>query len=60
MAGKGKKGPRQVLGLKCSVCGNFNYISERNKTNTEGKLQLKKYCRHCRKHQLHKETSKLK
>ncbi|OGV90751.1 50S ribosomal protein L33 [Microgenomates group bacterium RIFCSPLOWO2_01_FULL_46_13] len=57
---KKKKGPRQYFGLKCSVCGSFNYLTERNKVNTEAKLQLKKYCKTCRKHQLHKETSKLK
>ena len=55
-----KKGPRQYLGLKCTVCGNFNYISERNKTETQEKLALTKHCRTCRKHTLHKEVSKLK
>ena len=55
-----KKGPRQYLGLKCTVCGNFNYISERNKTETPEKLALTKHCRPCRKHTLHKEVSKLK
>ncbi len=28
----------------------------KNKKNTTDKLQLKKYCRHCRKHTVHKET----
>ena len=55
-----KKGPRQYLGLKCTVCGNFNYISERNKTETPEKLALTKHCRTCRKHTAHKEVSKLK
>lgn len=55
-----KKGPRQLAGLKCTVCGNFNYLSERNKTNTTEKLELNKHCPHCRKHTLHKEVSKLK
>ncbi len=55
-----KKGPRQSLGLKCSVCGNFNYITEKNKTETPDKLVLTKYCRHCRKHTEHKEVTKLK
>lgn len=57
---KKKKGPRQDFGLKCTVCGAFNYITERNKVNTEAKLELKKYCNRCKKHTLHKETSKLK
>ncbi len=55
-----KKGPRQVFGMKCSECGKFNYITERNKVNTPEKLELKKYCKSCRKHTFHKETSKLK
>ena len=60
MAGKGKKGPRQWYGLKCSVCSKFNYLTPRNKVNTPEKLQLKKFCKKCRKVTLHKETSKLK
>lgn len=59
MAKKGK-GPRMILGLKCADCGAFNYITERNKVNTPDKLELKKYCKRCRKHTAHKETSKLK
>ncbi len=55
-----KKGPRQLIGFKCTECKNFNYLSERNKTNTPDKLELKKYCSRCKKHTLHKEVSKLK
>jgi len=55
-----KKGPRQLIGLVCSVCGRQNYVSEKNKTKTPGKLVLKKYCKKCRKHTEHKESSKLK
>jgi large subunit ribosomal protein L33 len=57
---KKSKGPRAILALKCSVCNRQNYISERNKNNTIEKLALKKYCKKCRKHLIHKETSKLK
>ncbi|OIN90530.1 50S ribosomal protein L33 [Candidatus Collierbacteria bacterium CG1_02_44_10] len=55
-----KKGFRQLFALICSVCKNQNYVSEKNKTNTEGKLTLSKYCKKCRKHTPHKESSKLK
>jgi len=55
-----KKGARQLFGLVCSVCKTQNYITEKNKTNTEEKLALKKYCKHCRKTTEHKETQKLK
>jgi large subunit ribosomal protein L33 len=57
---KSKKGPRQHYGLKCSVCGSFNYITQRNKLNTPEKLELKKYCNVCKKATLHKEAKKLK
>lgn len=57
---KAKKGPRQIFGLKCAECGSFNYITERNKLNTPEKLQLRKYCNKCKKHQVHKEAKKLK
>ena len=55
-----KKGPRQAFGLECSVCKNFNYITSRNKMNTVEKLELYKYCPTCKKHQIHKESKKLK
>lgn len=55
-----KKGAREYVGMICSVCKSQNYITERNKINIEVKLQLKKYCKKCRKMTLHKETSKLK
>ncbi|HBC72494.1 50S ribosomal protein L33 [Candidatus Amesbacteria bacterium RIFOXYB1_FULL_47_13] len=55
-----KKGARQILALVCSICKTQNYISEKNKINVETKLELKKFCRRCRKYTLHKETSKLK
>ncbi len=55
-----KKGARQLMGFICSVCKRQNYLSERNKINVPDKLELKKYCPHCRKSTSHKETSKLK
>ncbi|KKU64865.1 MAG: 50S ribosomal protein L33 [Candidatus Amesbacteria bacterium GW2011_GWA1_47_16] len=55
-----KKGARQIFALICSVCKSQNYVSEKNKLNSTDKLEMKKYCRRCRKHQLHRETSKLK
>lgn len=55
------KGEQRItLGLKCSVCKNVNYVTERNKINNEAKLLLQKYCKHCRKKTEHKEVEKLK
>lgn len=59
MAGKHKSG-FDIVGLVCTVCKSQNYTTTRNKINMEGKLEVKKYCRTCQKHTLHKETTKLK
>jgi large subunit ribosomal protein L33 len=58
MAKKGEH--RTIFGLKCTVCKRVNYITERNKINTENKLLLKKFCKGCRKVTEHKEVEKLK
>ena len=55
-----KKGSRFILALVCSECKSQNYITERNKVNTPEKLELKKYCKRCRKATVHKERQKLK
>jgi large subunit ribosomal protein L33 len=55
-----KKGARELVALICSVCKSQNYITERNKINMEKKLEIKKFCKVCRKVNLHKETTKLK
>jgi large subunit ribosomal protein L33 len=56
-----KKGEHRIkIGLVCSVCKNRNYVSEKNKMETPEKLQLNKFCRHCRKVTKHKEDDKLK
>ncbi len=47
---------RDIILFQCTECKNKNYSSTKNKKNTPDKLQLKKYCRHCRKHTMHKET----
>jgi len=54
------KSIRHQVGLECSKCGEFNYITEKNKQTVEGKLKVKKYCRHCRNHTTHIEKAKLK
>lgn len=55
-----KKGARELVAMICSVCKSQNYITERNKVNMEKKLEVKKYCKICKKVTLHKETTKLK
>ncbi|MFB0505969.1 MAG: 50S ribosomal protein L33 [Thermodesulfobacteriota bacterium] len=47
---------RSIITLACSGCKRRNYTTTKNKRTTTEKLQLKKYCRFCRSHTLHKET----
>lgn len=43
--------------LKCSVCGNRNYYTFKNKRKLQQhKLELKKYCQKCKKHTPHTEA----
>ena len=47
---------RSIIQLECTECKRRNYSTTKNKTRTPGKLEIKKYCRFCRKHAVHKET----
>ena len=42
--------------LECTTCRRRNYASEKNKRNTTAKLELKKFCPHCRAHTPHREV----
>jgi large subunit ribosomal protein L33 len=44
------------LQLQCTECKRKNYATEKNKKNTTGRLELKKYCPFDRKHTVHRET----
>ena len=65
---KSKKGPRQAVGLQCSVCKSFGYVSEYNKNNEqlkkhssgEATFPINKYCKVCKKHTEHRMMKKLK
>ncbi len=48
--------PRDIITMACQVCKQRNYTSTKNKRRTPDKLELKKYCRFCGKHTLHRET----
>ena len=47
---------REIISLACSECKRRNYSTTRNKKKTPDRLEIKKYCRFCRKHLLHKES----
>jgi large subunit ribosomal protein L33 len=47
---------RVIVTLECMDCKRRNYTSTKNRKNTTERIELKKYCRFCRSHTLHKET----
>jgi large subunit ribosomal protein L33 len=47
---------REIITLACGQCKQRNYRTTRNKKTSTDKLEMKKYCRFCRSHTLHKET----
>jgi len=50
-----KKENRNHVILFCTECKNKNYNTEKNKTNTPDRMEVKKYCNTCKKHTPHKE-----
>jgi large subunit ribosomal protein L33 len=62
-----RKSKSDIVGMVCKVCKSQNYVTTRNKTNIQvkspdgaGKLELKKFCKQCKKMTLHKEKQNLK
>jgi large subunit ribosomal protein L33 len=51
-----KKDVRPVITLACTECKERNYVTEKNRRNDPGRLEMQKYCSGCRKHTLHRET----
>lgn len=46
---------RISISLDCVDCKRRNYTTNKNKQRTTEKLELKKYCKFCRKHTTHRE-----
>ncbi len=42
--------------LMCTECKRRNYTTYKNKDKKNVKLELRKYCPHCRRHTIHRET----
>lgn len=48
-----------LIKLKCLNCNRINYYTYKSKGRNlkqEKKLELKKFCKWCKKHAVHKET----
>ncbi len=48
--------PREQITLACSECKSRNYVSTKNKTQGTPRLELRRFCPHCGKHVMHKES----
>jgi len=48
---------REYVFLECGECKNRNYRTQKE-TKGSAKLELKKFCRFCRGHRVHKEKRK--
>ncbi|MCZ0717951.1 50S ribosomal protein L33 [Aerococcus kribbianus] len=44
------------IALACSKCGSRNYVVKANPQYRTERLEIKKYCKYCNEHTLHKET----
>ena len=51
-----KKAARSVITLECTECRERNYVTEKNRRNDPGRIELSKYCPRCRAHRPHRET----
>ena len=47
---------RTRITLACRECKRRNYNTTKDKKTHPDRMEIKKYCRFCRKHTLHKET----
>lgn len=47
---------RTKITLACTECKQRNYNTTKEKKNHPERMEIKKYCRFCRTHTLHKET----
>ncbi|MEK7139776.1 MAG: 50S ribosomal protein L33 [Patescibacteria group bacterium] len=48
----------RLIKLACTKCKRINYWSSKNKKKVERKIELKKWCKWCKKQTPHKEAKK--
>lgn len=52
------KEDRVTIILKCTECGEENYITSKNKRKHPDRLEQNKYCSRCNKSTIHREKKK--
>jgi large subunit ribosomal protein L33 len=50
------KGAREKIKLESTAGTGHFYTTTKNKKNNPDRLEMKKYCRFCKKHTVHRET----
>ncbi len=45
-----------LIKFECKDCKQINYYSSKNKKTLKNRLELVKFCKHCKKRTMHKET----
>ena len=48
--------PREIIQLQCTDCKDNNYSTTKNRKTTPDRIEMRKFCRKCRKHTAHKEV----
>jgi large subunit ribosomal protein L33 len=51
-----KKEHRVMIVMACQECKRRNYNTQKNKQNNSERIELNKFCRHCRGTKAHRET----
>ncbi|WP_413376910.1 50S ribosomal protein L33 [Alkalihalobacillus sp. 1P02AB] len=44
------------VALACSICQSRNYSTNKNKQTHMNRIEMKKFCKVCNEHTLHRET----
>jgi large subunit ribosomal protein L33 len=47
---------RVIVTLACLDCKQRNYTSNKNKRNNPDRIEMKKFCKFCNEHKIHRET----
>ncbi|WP_083270926.1 50S ribosomal protein L33 [Bacillus marinisedimentorum] len=47
---------RKKVILACTECHNRNYTTMKNTQQNSDRLEVKKFCKHCNAHTIHRET----
>jgi large subunit ribosomal protein L33 len=47
---------REIITLACTDCKRRNYTTKKEKRNTPGRIEKKKFCKFDKKHTMHRET----